>query len=80
MTTLEALNEAKATIGRLVAGIEQHHATSSCYDSGIWALANSEYKALDMLRCAITREQESQRRADISDIHGGDSCYGADPS
>ena len=57
--TVEVLEEAKTTIGQLIAGIEQHHATSSCYDSDIWALANSEYKTLDTIRKAIVRTKES---------------------
>jgi hypothetical protein len=57
--TVEVLEEAKATIGRLIAGIEQHHATSNCYDSGVWALASAEYKVLDNLRSAIASTKES---------------------
>ena len=54
--TVKALKEARSAIGRLVAGIEQHHATSTCYDSPLWALANQEYKTLDVLRDAIANE------------------------
>jgi len=54
---LAALRDAKASIGRLIAGIEQHHATSACEDSGIWALANREYKILDLLRVAIEHSE-----------------------
>ena len=59
---LAALKEAKATIGRLIAGIEQHHATSPCDDSGTWALANREYKALDTIRTTITDAEKDNNR------------------
>lgn len=78
--TLTALKGAKDTIGRLIAGIEQHHATGNCYDSDIWTLANGEYKALDTLRKAIAEIEYGKRRTNLNDLDYADSCYGADPS
>lgn len=53
-TLLEGLTDAKSVIGRLIALIEQHHATTNCNDSGMWAMVNTEYKALDRARQAIS--------------------------
>ncbi len=58
VNTLTALKEAKSSLGRLLAGIEQHHATSNCYDSGMWALVQGEYKTLDILRDAIAETEK----------------------
>lgn len=37
----------------LIAGIEGHHATSNCNDSGQWQLVEAYYRQLESIRAAI---------------------------
>jgi len=52
---LVELKEAKSAIGELIAGIEQHHATSNCDDSGQWSLIEAHYRKLSAIRAIIER-------------------------
>lgn len=52
---VEALTLAKNTIARLIADIEQHHATSTCQSEAIFSAANSEYKQLNTIRQVLTK-------------------------